>query len=83
LTQSQTKKTTDQSDNKPYLLVQYPSQGRHELSFLNIKNPRFDNPRACSNKHKDLVHISAVIEESMLFILNHASYNLHTTGEID
>ncbi|MBA7608105.1 hypothetical protein ES703_15280 [subsurface metagenome] len=71
MTRSQDQKPGIKSDDKPYLLVQYPSQGRPVFKFLNIKNPRFTNPGSRSNGSENPVHISKVIEEAMSFILTY------------
>jgi len=73
MTSSQAEKSTDQSNLKPFLLVQYPSQGTPVFKFLNIKHPRFGNPAARSNGTREPVHISKVIYEVMAFVLGDES----------
>ncbi|GAI68194.1 unnamed protein product [marine sediment metagenome] len=80
---SQAKKSTDQSNNKPFLLVERQGNGRPAFRLLSIKNPRFNNPGTRLNNHKSPVHISKVIWESILFILNLDNLSVPKTREVD
>jgi len=66
----QAKKSTDQSNIKPFLLVRYPSQGRPSFRLLNIKHPRFNNSGSRSSKNKYPVHISKVITDALAVIFS-------------
>jgi len=66
-------KSNHSQNEKPYLLVQDPGQGRPVFKLLNIKHPRFNNPGARANGSRDPVHISKVIAEVMAFVLGDES----------
>ena len=67
---SQTKKSTDQLNINPFLLVEPQGNGRPRFRLLNIKNPCFNNSGSRSNNHKYPVHISKVITGAMRVILS-------------
>jgi len=73
MTHSQAHKSSIESDDRPYLLVQNPDQGRPVFKFLTIKNQRFNNPVSRSNGTRNPVHISEVISEVMAFVLGDES----------
>ncbi|MBA7659928.1 hypothetical protein ES703_67922 [subsurface metagenome] len=77
MTSSQAKKSTDQSNIKPFLLVQYPSQGRPSFRLLNIKYPHLNNSGSRSNNHKYPVHISKVIEGSLFLMSTNDTLRRH------
>jgi len=76
-------KSNHSQNEKPYLLVQCPSQGRPVFKLLNIKNPRFTNPGAHANGYRNPVHISKVIDEAILFTLNHGILSQRSEREVD